>query len=98
MNINPIAKTLHKDYKGIKLPPSQLVIIKSKSILAHEKIAHTKISKLVGGTITLKTFGQDTMIIPPLSLRTVRGSTMSGRPLSWSTKTKYNKEESLVKD
>ena len=72
-----------KDYKGIKLPKSKFN--KRKQIKPCWKIAHTKTSKLLGGTGTLNTFGQDTMIILPLSQKTVRGSNMSQRPLSWST-------------
>ena len=45
-----------------------------------------KYKKLLGGTSTLKSFKQDTMIIPPLSQRVVRGSTASRRPLSWPTR------------
>ncbi len=97
LNISQIAKTLHKRLHGHKSYPKSYGN-NQKLVNPCLRIAHTKISKLLDGTSTLKTLGQDTMIIPPLSQRTVRGSTMSGRPLTSSTKTKYNKEESLVQD
>ena len=72
-----LPKYLHKRLQGHKTYPKSNCN-DQKQINPCWKIAHTKTSKLPGGTSTSNTFGQDTMIILPLSQKTVRGSTMSG--------------------
>ena len=50
---------------------------------------------LLGGASSLKTFGQDTMEITPLSENSLRKYHV-GKDTIMVHKTKYNKEESLV--
>jgi hypothetical protein len=83
--LTPLPKSLYKRLPWHKTYPKSNCN-NQKQINPCWKIAHTKTSKLLGGTGTSNTFGQDTMIILPLSQKTVKGSNKSERPLSWSTR------------